>query len=139
MTTRFNSIGTAGRKGTAQNAQGTVADPYLKTFVIPIVGVASTASQDTGVELPANGVVQGGYLNVTTASAGAGAETMIVGNTTDPNGILNAVDVGTVGIKNVIVDPGMSLLGENVLFDLVAADLDDLRAELVLLVLASDV
>lgn len=138
MPTRYNELGLAGRKGTTQNAQGTVADPYLRQFVIPITGVASTSAQDTGVPLPENGVVVSGYLKVITPSAGAAAETVIIGNTTDPNGIANAVDVGTAGIRNLIVDPGMSCLGENVQYTLAAADLTALDAELVLMVLGSD-
>ena len=150
MPTRYNEIGLAGRSPGSgaqgaidgspgrQQSAGVAADPFLRQYVIAIDGVASVATQDTGFEMPANGVVVGGYLNVITPSAGAGAETMDVGNTTDPNGILAAVDVGTAGIKNLIIDPGMSLLSENILFDLVAADLDDLVAELVLMVLASD-
>ena len=139
MPTRFDSLGLAGRRGdSAQNPDGSVADPYLKMMVVPIEPNAATAAQDTGIETPANGVVVSGYLNVITPSAGAGAETLVIGNDTDPNGIANAVDVGTAGIKNIIVDPGMSLLGENIEFTPVAADLDDCVAELILLVVGSD-
>lgn len=139
MPTRFNEIGLAGRVGGSnQFPQGSVADPFIRQFVIPIDGIASVAAQDTGVTMPTNGVVVSGYLNVITPSAGAGAETMLVGNTTDPNGILSAIDVGTAGIKNLIVDPGMSLLGENITFTLVATDLTALESELILLVVASD-
>ena len=138
--TRYSSMGLAGRQGAsaAQFPADMVADPYLKQYVIPIEPAAATAAQILDAVLPAKGVVVFGYLNVITPSAGAGGETLIIGNATDPNGIANAVDVGTAGLKNIIVDPGMSCLGEPVQFTPVAADLDDCVAELVLMVLGSD-
>jgi hypothetical protein len=139
MPTRYTEIGLAGRIGIAsQFPQGSVADPFIRQMVVPIQPDPATAAQDTGIETPTNGVVVSGYLNVITPSAGAGAETIVIGNSTDPNGIANAVDVGVAGIKNIIVDPGMSLLGENIEFTPVANDLDDCVAELVLMVLGSD-
>jgi len=73
--------------------------------VIPITVVASTAEQDTGVDLPATAVVLDAYVQVLTAEATGTTKTVDVGTLStesggDADGFLDGISVATpTGVK----------------------------------------
>jgi len=142
MTTRFNSIGLAGKptgeNDSAQRSALSSSDPYMKQYVIELPLVADAAQQDTGFTLPDHCISAQGFVRIRTASGAGAAQTIVVGIF---GGDVDAIlaSTATTGIADFPTIPSIDLGGANVGYTLGGADLTLLEAELVLTVLASDV
>jgi hypothetical protein len=85
------------------NTDGTLGS-FLRVKKIPITRVASTAEQDTLVDLPAKSLVQAVYIEVVTAEVTGTTKTILVGTLSsesggDADGFIVGVSVASTGIK----------------------------------------
>lgn len=134
--TRFTKLGTSGRTGTVNNTQ----DSYLKTYEFPILAVASSAEQDTGIAAPTKTVqVVSAYLYVNTAETTGTTKTLTVGTTS--GGGADALGASSVASTGVVGTPVTAAFigGGNWSFTLASANFAELDAVCVVTVLASDV
>lgn len=128
-------IGLQGRTGTDQNSQ----DSYIRTYEFPVVAVASSAEQDSGVAAPTKSVqVMSAYLYVNTAETTAAVKTLTVGTTS--GGGADALSTTSVAATGPIGDPVTSAFvgGGNWSYTLVDTDFIELDAVCVVTVLATD-
>jgi hypothetical protein len=78
--------------------------PGLEIYRFPIVLAASTAEQDSGYDLPDDGIVLDVFLNVKTPEATGATKTLDVGLKSgesggDTDGFLDGVSVAAAGMK----------------------------------------
>lgn len=132
MTTRFKSLGLAGRKG----AKNTL-DSNIITIEAPIVAVASISPQDTGIPLPDGGIqVISAFLKIVVPETTAVDKTINVG-------IFGAAGVeflaGTstenVGSVGTPVTGAINTSSSTIGYTLAGADFAELEATLVLTIL----
>jgi len=133
--TRYDAIGTAGRKGGESNTG--YSDPAIKTVVEPITIVASTAEQDTGFTFPSRAAVISAKINVRTEETTGTTKTVDVGITGDPDAILDGADVSAATLVGSPLDAGLS--GTNLTYALGSADFAELDAEIIVTYLVAEV
>ncbi len=136
--TRQNDIGLAGKApGSADSAQrsaGSVADPYLRQYVINIPAQTVAAAYGTGFTMPANAVAASGYLKAAAQLVGT-APTISVGVAGAAAGILAAVNPA-VGVNPTL--QGANISGEEITYTIGGTVTTGRDFELVLTVLCSD-
>lgn len=135
---RVNALGTAGRKDATDNSQ----DSFIKTFEAPITIVAATSEQDTGITLPAQGIVLSAYVRVETAEATGLTKTVDLGITSNPDAIIDGASVAATGSVGQTAGAGelssVPCAGSNITYALGSADFAELVATAVVVVLGSD-
>lgn len=133
---RFNSIGTAGRKETSTN----VVDSCIKTVEFPITVVASATEQDTGIATPtASMQVLGSYLVIDTAETTGLTKTVDIGITSAGAVIQNATSVASAGAAGSPVTAAISTSGStNFTYTLGSADFVELEATCVVTYIGVD-
>jgi len=136
---RFSAVGTSGRKDATDNS----LDTFLKTFEFPITVVASTSSQQTGIFVPAGGVILSAAIQVETAEATGTTKTVDIGLTGDSDAIIDGGDVSATGWVGATGGVGelssVPCAGGELLYVLGSADFAELEATAVVTVLGSDV
>lgn len=130
-TTRYNSVGLAGRKGVGGSGK---SDPRFKQYVVPITVVASAAPQPTGIILGKGNALMA-QLNTISPETGAAIKTVDVGTVTSPTLFFTAGDVSANNIQGATFGVSLNLEGQEVAYTLAGADFTDLVAELILTVI----
>jgi hypothetical protein len=133
---RFTKLGTSGRTGTDANTE----DSYIQTFEFPVVAVASSAEQDTGIAAPTKSIqVISAYLYVNTAEATALTKTLDIGTTSGTGAdVLNDVSVAATGPVGTPITAAFAG-GGNWSYTLPLTTFAELDAVAVVTVKASDV
>ena len=136
---RFRKIGLTGRSSASTNT----LDSSLQTFEAPVTIVASTAEQDTGITLPAQGIVIGASVRVETAEATGLTKTIDVGITSNADAIIDGASVSAVGTVGKTAGAGelasVSCAGSNITYALGSADFAELDATILVTVLRTEV
>lgn len=78
--------------------------PGLDFYRFPVVLAASTAEQDSGYDLPLDGIVLGAFVDVKVPEATGATKTLDVGLASgeaggDTDGFLDGIDVSSAGLK----------------------------------------
>ena len=132
--TRFLKIGLAGRKSAT-----TSSDPIAQQFTIPVTIVASTAEQDTGIEMPTGAAEVSVGVNVLTAEVTGTTKTVDVGITSNADALIDASDVSATGYLTRTGGAGelpfpVNVSGTNITYALGSTDFVELKAEIVVTV-----
>lgn len=132
--TRLDNLCLAGDPGAGTNLN----DPNLVQVEAPVTIVASTSEQDTGVALPANGIVVSALIRVNTAEVTGGTPTVDVGIVGDPDAMIDAGSVSAAGAVGQTGGAGetasVSTAGANIAYALGSADFAELDATIIVLV-----
>lgn len=90
--------------------------PGLDFYRFPVALAASTAEQDSGYDLPLDGIVLGVFVDVKVAESTGATKTLDVGLASgeaggDTDGFLDGVSVASVGLKKGTLASGGQTLG----------------------------
>lgn len=125
--TRFSRVGLSGRKGDDNKTDG-----FIQVIVAPIVAVASTAVQDTGVALPANFQPISAVLNIITAEVTGTIKTVDVGLTANPDQFIVGAVTSALGFAGTLAAVANVNTGENIFYQLPDTTGVELEAEVLI-------